>query len=144
MKSFETGLRDDVLATNLRPILRQTGLSDEELMKRVNELASHQARGRSKLARERRSAKINKCEVENLEIKTPALADDSKQNLKQQNGNERSNDNREVLSGREFGKPTRFRGRGCQACKKRGRGSSYRHCFACGNFGHIASECIKI
>ena len=29
MKSFETGLRDNVSAANLRPILRQTGLSDE-------------------------------------------------------------------------------------------------------------------
>ena len=29
MKSFKTGLRDDILAGNLRPILRLSGLTDE-------------------------------------------------------------------------------------------------------------------
>ena len=48
MKSFETGLRDDILAANLRPILRTSGLTDEELMKHVNELASHQAERQNK------------------------------------------------------------------------------------------------
>ena len=42
-KSFETGLRDDILASNLRATLRTPGLTDEELMKQVNELASQQA-----------------------------------------------------------------------------------------------------
>ena len=50
LKSFETGLRDDILATNLRPILRASELSDEELMKQVNELASHQAERQNKLS----------------------------------------------------------------------------------------------
>ena len=61
MKSFETGLRDDILAANLRPILRLSGLSDK--------LASHQAERQSKLACERRSAKNNACEVDGAEIK---------------------------------------------------------------------------
>lgn len=39
-KSFDTGLRDDILASNLRTPLRTAGLTDEELMKQVNELAS--------------------------------------------------------------------------------------------------------
>jgi hypothetical protein len=34
MKSFETGLRDDILAANLRPLLRLPELTDEDLMKR--------------------------------------------------------------------------------------------------------------
>ena len=59
MKSFETGLRDDILAANLRPILRTSGLTDEELMKHVNELASHQAERQNKLACERRLANPN-------------------------------------------------------------------------------------
>ena len=57
MKSFETGLRDDILAASLRPILRLSGLTDEDLMRHVNELASHLAERQSKLACERRSAK---------------------------------------------------------------------------------------
>lgn len=35
MKFFETGLRDDILAANLRPILRTSGLTDEYLMKQA-------------------------------------------------------------------------------------------------------------
>ncbi len=38
MKSFETGLRDDIIAANLRPLLRLPELTDEDLMKHVNEL----------------------------------------------------------------------------------------------------------
>ena len=100
---------------NPRPILHQTGLSDEELTKHVNELTSYQAERQSKLTCERRSVKINKCKVENSEIKTSAFGDNSKilaeiraiksdiQSPKQQIGYERSKDNRGVT---EFGKPT--------------------------------------
>jgi len=42
-KSFETGLCDDILASNLRATLCTPGLTNEELMKQVNELASEQA-----------------------------------------------------------------------------------------------------
>ena len=49
LKSFETGLRDDMLVTNMRPSLRTRGLSDEDLMKTVNELASQQVEGDFKL-----------------------------------------------------------------------------------------------
>ena len=54
--------------------MRQTGLCDEEILKHVNWLAERQ----SKLAYERRSAKVNRCEVENLETKPPSLGDNSK------------------------------------------------------------------
>ena len=66
MNSFETGLRDDILAANLRPILRISGLTDEELMKHVNELASHQAERQNKLAGERRLVKASACEEDLL------------------------------------------------------------------------------
>jgi len=49
LKAFETGLRDDMLATNLRPTLRLEDLSDEDLMKQVNDLAAHQAERSDKL-----------------------------------------------------------------------------------------------
>jgi hypothetical protein len=76
MKPFETGPRDDILAANLRPILRTSGLTDEELMKHVNELASHQAERQNKLACERRLAKVNACEINETEIKQHRHADD--------------------------------------------------------------------
>ena len=44
LKAFESGLRDENLVTNLRPFLRTSGISDDELMKNVNELATKQAK----------------------------------------------------------------------------------------------------
>ena len=61
LKSLENGLRDDILVTNLRPILRTPDISDEDLMKHVNELASNQAERQSKL--EQKSAKVNSTKV---------------------------------------------------------------------------------
>ena len=61
MKSFEIGLRDDILATNLRPTLRSDTLCDEELMKQVNKLASNQMERQAKLAAEKKTAKVNAC-----------------------------------------------------------------------------------
>ena len=63
-KSFEMGLRDDMLASNLRATFRTPGFTDEELMKQVNELASQQAERNTKLAREhQKTTKVNFCEV---------------------------------------------------------------------------------
>ena len=50
VKSFETGLRYDILESDFRPTLHTTGLTDEELTKQVNELASQQAERSAKLA----------------------------------------------------------------------------------------------
>ena len=58
LKAFETGLRDDILATNLRPILHKNDLSDEELMRQVNELASNQAERLTKIGGDRQKAAV--------------------------------------------------------------------------------------
>ena len=42
IKSLETGLRDEALVTNLRPTLQGTEVSDESLMRIVNDLTSKQ------------------------------------------------------------------------------------------------------
>ena len=156
MKSFETGLRDDILAANLRPILRSSPLTDEDLMRHVNELASHQAERQNKLASERRLAKINSCEVDeskkSVDSNQQILAEIREmrtgvENLKRQQATRSDyvpKDNRnESYNDRGPPKTTRFRGQGCQACKKRKLGATCRHCFACGELGHIASECEK-
>jgi hypothetical protein len=132
MKSFETGLRDDILAANLRPILRSSSLTDEDLMRHVNELASHQAERQNKLASERRLAKINSCEVDeskkSIDSNQQILAEIREMRTEVQNLNRQQatrsdyvpNDNRnESYNDRGPPKITRFRGRGCQACKKR-------------------------
>ena len=58
LKAFETGLPDDILATNLRPILRKNDLSDEELMRQVNELNSNQEERLTKIGGDRQKAAI--------------------------------------------------------------------------------------
>ena len=156
IKSFETGLRDDILAANLRPILRASSLTDEDLMRHVNELASHQAERQNKLASERRLAKINSCEVD--ESKKSVNSDQQilaeiremrseVEYLKRQQATQSDyvpkEDRNESYNDRGPPKIMRFRGRGCQACKKRKLGATCRHCFACGELGHIASECEK-
>ena len=156
IKSFETGLRDDILAANLRPILRSSPLTDEDLMRHVNELASHQEERQNKLASERRIAKINSCKVDeskkSVDSDQQILAEiremrSEVEYLKRQQAT-RSDyvpkaDRNESYNDRGPPKITRFRGRGCQACKKRKLGATCRHCFACGELGHIASECEK-
>ena len=126
VKSFETGLRDDILAANLRPILRSSPLTDEDLMRHVNELASHQAERQNKLASERRLAKINSCEVDeskkSVDSNQQILAEIREkrtevENLKRQQATRSDyvpKDNRnESYNDRGPPKTTRFRGQGC-------------------------------
>ena len=62
LKSLETGLRDEGMVTNLGPHLNFAEVSDEELMKVVNELASKQAERKMKIAvsaSQQKNAKVN-------------------------------------------------------------------------------------
>ena len=44
---------------------------------------------------------------------------------------------------RKSSKTSRRRGWGCSAFEVQRVGPSCQHCFSCGQFGHIASECAK-
>ena len=165
VKSFETGLRDDILASNLRPTLRTSEVTDEELMRQVNELASQQADRRSKLASERqKSTKVRACEVgkEEREARAKNATTDGGQQLLLEIRQIKSeiNDLRYQVNSRGSqaensnwrGPSYRGRGRGyqpnrtswgCQNCKQRGRGDECSHCFACGDAGHVARECYR-
>ena len=157
MKSFETGLRDDILAANLRPILCDSTLTDEDLMRQVNELASHQEKRHSKLLTERRPAKVNSCGIGETAVASKKTVDESKQilaeireirseveNLKLQQASRYREKAEEHRPSQPQDRTTfRYRGRGCQTCKKRGLGDKCQHCFVCGGYGHIASECVK-
>ena len=163
VKSFETGLRDDILASNLRATLRTPGLTDEELMKQVNELASQQDERNTKLAREnQKKAKVNACEVPKEKggqrTRNPS-ADGSQQilsKIRQMKSEINDLKGRVHAQGGRAAKPkwsqSPYRGRGdtnlpkypswgCQSCKERGRGEECDHCFACGNAEHVARDC---
>ena len=67
IKSLETGLRDEALVTNLRPTLQGTEVSDESLMRIVNDLASKQAERKLKMASaagQQRTLKVNLAKTE--------------------------------------------------------------------------------
>lgn len=165
LKSFETGLRDDILTTNLRPTLRTPDLTDEELMKQVNELASHQLERRNKLTTERqKAAKINACattdDLENGKDRKAVLdKGDATSQLLAELKVMRSelNDLKLHANSAHTARPDPPRGRGrgrgghnsqrrewgCQNCKQQGQASSCRHCFACGAGDHLAYNCNK-
>lgn len=162
VKSFETGLRDDILASNLRAALRTPGLTDEELMKQVNELASQQDERNTKLATEsQKKTRVNACEVPKegeqrtkntgadgsqqilLEIRQmKSEINDLKGRVNAQGGRAaKPNWSRSPYRGRGDTNLPKYPGWGCQSCKERGRGEECGHCFACGNPGHVARDC---
>ena len=77
MKSFETGLRDDILAANLRPILRHSTLTYEDLSK----VALRQEERYIKLLIKEQSAKANLCGIEETKVISKKIVDESKQIL---------------------------------------------------------------
>ena len=150
------------LVTNLRPILQTPDISDEDLMKHVNELASNQAERQSKL--ERKSAKVNSTTVtegqraskpkenpkpnDELLVEIREIKSDLAM-LKQQNNSnfaapsswprDRS-PNRGRGHGHSWGSAPRMR-RGCPNCQSTGQSYSCEHCFACGSPDHNKNDC---
>ena len=128
-------------------------------MRHVNELASHQAERQNKRSSERRLA--SSCEVNaattdskssenaNRQILTaiPEIKSDvdslKRRQVKQETEMRDVRDRKESYQPRGHSRSSRMRGRGCQDCKWRGQGDTCRHCFACGEIGHIASKCAK-
>ena len=80
-KSLETGLHDEGLVTNLRPHLRLAEVSDKELMKVVNELASKQAERKMKMA-------VSTSRQKNAKVNTLSAAPDKLELTKQKPKNE--------------------------------------------------------
>ena len=162
LKSLETGLHDDILVTNLRPILRTPDVSDEDLMKHVNELASNQAERQSKL--EQKSAKVNSTKVtegqcvsktkENPKPNDELLTEireikSDLAKLKQQNNSNFVAPSswprgRSLNRGRGRGRsresaPRMYRG--CPNCQSTGQSYSCEHCSKCGSPDHYKSDC---
>ena len=70
-KSLETGLRDEALVTNLRPTLQGTEVSDQSLMRIVNDPALKQAERKLKMASaagQQRTLKVNLAQRQRRQI----------------------------------------------------------------------------
>ena len=144
--------------------MRTPDISDEDLMKHVNELASNQAERQSKF--EQKSAKVNSTKVtegqlaskpkENPKLNDELLAEirEIKSDLamlKQQNNSNfvapsswprgRSlNRGRGHGRGRGRGSAPRMY-RGCPNCHSTGQSYSCEHCFKCGSPDHYKNDC---
>ena len=151
VKSFETGLCDDISASNLRTTLRTPGLTDEELKKQINELASQQDEHTTKLATEhQKRAKVNACEVPReggeQRARNPSSdrsqqilseiwqmkseINDLKGRVNAQSGQAaKPNWGRSPYRGHRGGYQSKNPSWGCQSCKERGRGEECDHCF---------------
>lgn len=162
-KAFETGLKDDILAANLRPTLRTPNLRDEDLMSQVNELAASQAERHNKLSSEKsRNAKVNSCTSEARPPATPSKsgADNELLAAIREIKGELS-DLRGKVDATEGGRPPIARGRGsyrgvghrgrrngstgrkrgCASCQEKNVGEECRHCYSCGGQFHLAYQC---
>ena len=83
LKAFESGLHDKNLVTNLRPCLRTSGISDNELIKNVNELATKQADRKTKIGSASERSKTAKAQAVLTDNETHTLNADI-QHLKAQ------------------------------------------------------------
>ena len=164
-KSLETGPRDDILAPNLRATLCTPALTDKELMKQVNELASQQAERNTKLATEdQKTTKVNSCEIfkgvgeprssnpdgdESQKILSEirqmgsAINDPQGRVNAQRSQTSKPNWVQFPYRGRGGSDQPKYQSWGCQNCKERGRGEECNHCFACGSSGHVACKCPR-
>ena len=169
LKAFETGLRDEIIVTNLRPLLRQDDISDETLMQTVNELATKEAARKVKVGfvpERQRAVKASAAAVEMGKgqkqkegSQNPTLSVDSKLLLDEVNELKSSvaslqlqlESNRQPRQiaprfqnrGRGRGRSqTQYqRPRGCQTCHSKGIGCNCAHCFKCGGSDHFIAEC---
>ena len=149
LKALETGIRDEYLTTSLRPILRKDGVSDEELMRSINELASQKTESENKLGlTERLSAKNAKVSsVEGAKGKKGTSPEASeKQDLlaaikgiKSELSSLKAKVEEQVSKSNAPFQP-RYP-RGCPKCRRENNGNTCRHCFNCCQAGHLASHC---
>ena len=134
----------------MRVLLQKQGVTDAEFISELNLAVTEESERNAKLGFGRGKAKINEGHMTKAEKKdepsvTDALLAEIK-SLKSDVANLRENWNKNQAQGSLQEKPQRYRGprksrRGCESCRKAGRGSECTHCWKCGGNGHFAHEC---
>ena len=167
IKSLETGLWDEALVINLRPTLQGTEVSDESLMRIVNDLASKQEERKLKMASaagQQRTLKVNLAQTEaektdhaatkrkpktgsdqsvneKLLAEIPEIKTDIHHLKDQVHKKQQANRYRKPpRMSRPRGGPTTPRG--CKQCQNQGN-PDCRLCFKCGAYGHVRASCWK-
>ena len=167
IKSLETGLRDEALVTNLYLTLQGTEVSDESLMRIVNDFASKQAEQKLKMASaagQQRTLKVNLAQTE-AEKTDHAVTKCKPKTDSDQSVNERllaeiqeiktdinhlKDQVHEKQQANRYRKPPKMSRpwggptipHGCKQCQSQGN-PDCRHCFKCGAYGHVRASCWK-
>ena len=162
LKAFEIGLRDESLLINMRPSLRMRGVTDEDLMRLVNEMATVQAERKMKIGSS--AARIHMLSTQ-PEARTPAMEQslqetqlqhafaaikEIKSQLSELKQNQvkvtpqvempSQNTRSQTLTGNKQSYPL---SRKCFRCRDNGTTGRCLHCFSCGAYGHIKADCRK-
>ena len=158
LKAFESGLRDENLVTNLRPFLRTSGITGDELMKNVNELETKQQERKTKIgvtSERSKTAKAQAASTENEMIKLTAEIQQLKTQLADIVHHVKTTPRGNLpprFASRSCGRwqgghsgPPRYRRlAGCQKCHSNGTPEQCTHCFQCRELGNFRLRCPVI
>lgn len=171
LRSIETGLYSDAVKFQLKPYLSNRTVTDEVLIERINEATNLEQERQQKLRKTvvSKSPKISEVQAEVHPSETSETAVDSV--TREQGGRSKKSqgpktevDSLEALKAEvlEIKKlvlqtveatqvrlterpftPGRTRLRGCRACQEAQMGDACRHCFRCGQEGHLSRGCRR-
>lgn len=172
LRSIETGLYSDAVKFQLKPYLSNRNVTDEVLIERISEAANLEQERQQKLRKTviNKPPKVSEVQAEVHPPDTSVTAVDTVTNCeaggksKKRQGPNTETDPIEILKAEvlEMKKlmlqtveatkarptekmfiPSRSRPRGCRACQEAQIGDSCRHCFKCGQEGHLSRGCRR-
>lgn len=171
IQRIETGLYSDAVKFQLKPYLSNRTVTDEVLIERISEAANLEQERQQKLRKTiiNKPLKVSEVQAEVYPPDVSAAAVDTVSRetggkSKKSQGLKKETDPIEALkvelleikklmlqtveasqaslAEKKF-TPSRSRPRGCRACQEAQMGDSCRHCFKCGQEGHLSRGCRR-
>lgn len=156
LHAVETGLISNILRTRMRPHLQKSGVTDAELINELNIAVTEESERNLKLGLGQRG----KAKVVQVQATTDIKIDEKKKNGEAFSVKEliaevralkgemvtlrgevkQSQGQGETRGRRPFG-AFRKKRRGCEKCQAEGCAESCRHCWKCGEDGHLLYNC---
>ena len=148
LHAVETGLISNTLRTRMRTHLQRPDVTDAELINELNVAVTEESernlilglgqKGKAKVnqvqstADEKSSVKELVAEIKALKGEMATLREEVKKNKGQ--GEAQGKNQAGVVKGKR---------RGCEKCRAEGCGDLCRHCWKCGDGGHLSYNCNK-
>eukprot|EP00794_Sanderia_malayensis_P020651 gene20651-22689_t len=155
LHAVETGLISTILRTRMRPHLQKPGVTDAELINELNIAVTEESERNLKLGLGQRG----KAKVAQVQSTTDTKIDDKRNDEAFSNkelvaevralrgemvtlrGDVKKRQNQGETQGRRPFEASRKRRRGCEKCQAEGNAESCRHCWKCGDDGHLLYNC---